>query len=177
MWLSGTVCTAPFSKKSLWSDVGEIKKMSVKLKLTFLLNLLSYLHMTSEVQDISEAYIHLIHKTQFYTTDYNIYIYKIKKKSLCWHREMSEKNRTQCFCWFTIKRRQTPTLTIRHREIKKWDINLYLYICMFLRFVYKTVIFDNMNNLLSSHVSCLPLIKVDTHFPLYTHFSREWEPR
>jgi hypothetical protein len=31
-------------------------------------------------------------------------------------------------------------------EIKKWDINLYLYICMFLRFVYKTVIFDNMND-------------------------------
>ena len=28
-------------------------------------------------------------------------------------------------------------------------------------------------NLLASHVSCLPLIKVDTHFPLYTHFSRE----
>ena len=30
--------------------------------------------MTSEVQDISEAYIHLIHKKQYYTTDYNIYI-------------------------------------------------------------------------------------------------------
>ena len=28
-------------------------------------------------------------------------------------------------------------------------------------------------NLLASHVSCLPLIKVDTHFPLYTLFSRE----
>ena len=28
-------------------------------------------------------------------------------------------------------------------------------------------------NPLASHVSCLPLIKVDTHFPLYTHFSRE----
>ena len=32
-------------------------------------------------------------------------------------------------------------------------------------------------NPLASHMSCLPLIKVDTHFPLYTHFSREWEPR
>jgi hypothetical protein len=28
---------------------------------------------------------------------------------------------------------KTPTLTIRRRKIKKWDINLYLYICMFLR--------------------------------------------
>ena len=28
-------------------------------------------------------------------------------------------------------------------------------------------------NPLASHVSCLPLIKVDTHVPLYTHFSRE----
>jgi hypothetical protein len=28
-------------------------------------------------------------------------------------------------------------------------------------------------NPLASHVSCLPLIKVDTHFPLYTHFSHE----
>jgi hypothetical protein len=28
-------------------------------------------------------------------------------------------------------------------------------------------------NPLASHVSCLPLIKVDTHLPLYTHFSRE----
>ena len=35
--------------------------------------------MTSEVQDISEAYIHLIHKKQYYTTDYNIYIYIVSK--------------------------------------------------------------------------------------------------
>jgi hypothetical protein len=27
---------------------------------------------------------------------------------------------------------KTPTLTIRRREIKKWDINLYLYIPRFL---------------------------------------------
>jgi hypothetical protein len=27
---------------------------------------------------------------------------------------------------------------IKRSEIKKWDIDLYLYICMFLRFVYKT---------------------------------------
>ena len=28
-------------------------------------------------------------------------------------------------------------------------------------------------NPLASHVSCLPLIKVDTHFLLYTHFSHK----
>jgi len=30
---------------------------------------------------------------------------RIFLKSRCWHREMSEKNRTRCFWWFTIKRR------------------------------------------------------------------------
>jgi hypothetical protein len=38
---------------------------------------------------------------------------------------------------------KTLTSTIKRREIKKWDINLYLYICMFLRFVYKTSLASN----------------------------------
>ena len=35
--------------------------------LYFLFNLCSCLHMTSDVQDIPEAYIHLIHTKQYYT--------------------------------------------------------------------------------------------------------------
>ena len=72
--------TARFSKKSLGSDVGEIKKMSEKLK----------------------------------------------KKSVLTPRNVREKSNTVIYY-------KTPTLTIKRREIKKWDINLYLYICMFLR--------------------------------------------
>ena len=81
MWfLSHTACTARFSKKSLGSDVGEIKKMSEKLK----------------------------------------------KKSVLTPRNVREKSNTVIYY-------KTPTLTIKRHEIKKWDINLYLYICMFLR--------------------------------------------
>ena len=75
-----TARTARFSKKSLGSDVGEIKKMSEKLK----------------------------------------------KKSVLTPRNVREKSNTVIY-------HKTPTLTIKRREIKKWDINLYLYICMFLR--------------------------------------------
>ena len=75
-----TARTARFSKKSLGSDVGEIKKMSEKLK----------------------------------------------KKSVLTPRNVREKSNTVIYY-------KTPTLTIKRREIKKWDINLYLYICMFLR--------------------------------------------
>jgi hypothetical protein len=75
-----TARTARFSKKSLRSDVGEIKKMSEKLK----------------------------------------------KTSVLTPRNVREKSNTVIYY-------KTPTLTIKRREIKKWDINLYLYICMFLR--------------------------------------------
>ena len=75
--ISATARTARFSKKSLGSDVGEIKKMSEKLK----------------------------------------------KKSVLTPRNVREKSNTVIYY-------KTPT---KHREIKKWDINLYLYICMFLR--------------------------------------------
>ena len=43
-----------------------------------LLNLFSCLQMTSEVQDITEVYIHLIHTKQYYTLQY-IYIYNDDK--------------------------------------------------------------------------------------------------
>ena len=76
----GSAHTARLSKKSLGSDVGEIKKMSEKLK----------------------------------------------KKSVLTPRIVREKSNTAIYY-------KTPTLTIKRREIKKWDINLYLYICMFLR--------------------------------------------
>ena len=75
-----TARTARFSKKSLGSDVGEINKMSEKLKI----------------------------------------------KSVFTPRNVQEKLNTMIYY-------KTPTLTIKRREIKKWDINLYLYICMFLR--------------------------------------------
>jgi hypothetical protein len=78
--LTCTARTARFSKKSLGSDIGEIKKMSEKLK----------------------------------------------KKSVFTPRNVREKSNTVIYY-------KTPTLTIRRREIKEWDINLYLYICMFLR--------------------------------------------
>ena len=80
LWLYCTARTARFSKKSLRSDVGEIKKMSEKLK----------------------------------------------KKSTLTPRNVREKSNTVIYY-------KTPTLTIKRREIKNWDINLYLYICMFLR--------------------------------------------
>ena len=75
-----TARTARFRKKSLGSDVGEINKMSEKLK----------------------------------------------KKSVFTPRNVREKSNTVIYY-------KTPTLTIKRREIKKWDINLYMYICMFLR--------------------------------------------
>ena len=75
-----TARTARFSKKSLGSDVGEIKKISEKLK----------------------------------------------KMSVLTPRNVREKSNTVIYY-------KTPTLTIKRCEIKKWDINLYLYICMFLR--------------------------------------------
>jgi hypothetical protein len=75
-----TACTVRFSKKSLGSDVGEIKKMSEKFK----------------------------------------------KKSVLTPRNVREK-------WNTVIYYKPPTLTIKRLKIKKWDINLYLYICMFLR--------------------------------------------
>jgi hypothetical protein len=75
-----TARTARFSKKSLRSDIGEIKKMSEKLK----------------------------------------------QKSVLTPRNVREKSNTVIYY-------KTPTLTIKRHEIKKWDINLYLYICMFLR--------------------------------------------
>ena len=80
MLTRGSAHTARLSKKSLGSDVGEIKKMSEKLK----------------------------------------------KKSVLTPRNVREKSNTAIYY-------KTPTLTIKRREIKKWDINLYLYICMFLR--------------------------------------------
>jgi hypothetical protein len=51
---------------------------------------------------------------------------EIKKKSVFTPRNVWEKSNTVIYY-------KTPTLTIKRREIKKWDINLYLYICMFLR--------------------------------------------
>jgi hypothetical protein len=75
-----TARTARFSKKSIRSDVGEIKKM----------------------------------------------LEKLKKKSVLTPRNVREKSNTVIYY-------KTPTLTIKRCEIKKWDINLYLYICMFLR--------------------------------------------
>ena len=70
-----TARTAQFSKKSLGSDVGEIKKMSEKLK----------------------------------------------KKSVLTPRNVREK-------WNTVIYYKTLTLTIKRREIKKWDINLYMFL-------------------------------------------------
>ena len=75
-----TARPARFSKKSLWPDVGEITKMSVKFE----------------------------------------------KNAVLTPRNVREKSNTVIYY-------KTPTLTIKRREIKKWDINLYLYICMFLR--------------------------------------------
>ena len=50
----------------------------------------------------------------------------LKKMSVLTPRNVREKSNTVIYY-------KTPTLTIKRREIKKWDINLYLYICMFLR--------------------------------------------
>jgi hypothetical protein len=68
---SHTARTARFSKKSLRSDVGEIKKMSEKFK----------------------------------------------KKSVLTPQNVREKSNAVIYY-------KTPTLTIKRREIKKWDINL-----------------------------------------------------
>jgi hypothetical protein len=87
------VRTAQFSKKSLWSDVREIKKMSVKLK----------------------------------------------KKLVLTPRNVREKSNTVIYHKMPPKHRHQRLDATKQDQIKKWDINLYLYICMFLRFVYNLV--------------------------------------
>jgi hypothetical protein len=51
-------------------------------------------------------------------------------------------------------------IATRQDKETKIDVNFYLNfrICM---------------SLIPLQATCLPLIKVDTHFPLYIHFSRE----
>jgi succinate dehydrogenase hydrophobic anchor subunit len=50
------------------------QRLLSQFKFFFLLILFSCLHMISDIQDIPEAYIHLIHTKQYYTFQYELVI-------------------------------------------------------------------------------------------------------
>ena len=112
-----------FENLLLYNHSMEWNQILSNLKKNKWLILFSCLHMTSEIQDIPEAYIHLIHTKQYYTLQYAVNLQSLELGLVehYWWLELIWKSR-QFSLYFQVKKTHFARTPIPQTvELNKWS--------------------------------------------------------